>query len=200
MQSRAIFSGTHTCGTIVNPMRTKCDGSCVNAHSVDVSAADGRLGKMAHHRRSDLPSAVGLIHDQRSHFRHTGAERRELRAPDDRITRVRHDEAAGVLLEILDGPRQQVPDLEVLADQAMDGGHVCRTSGPKRDGSVHWAPPAAVAMALSSNPTASSISVDVMMNGGSSRTTVSAVRLMSNPRLAPPQPPALRDDRARDPR
>ena len=34
VQSCAIFSGTQMCGTIVKPMLTKCDGSCVNAHSV----------------------------------------------------------------------------------------------------------------------------------------------------------------------
>ena len=35
MQSCEIFSGTQMCGTIVKPMRTKCDGSCVKAHSVE---------------------------------------------------------------------------------------------------------------------------------------------------------------------
>ena len=33
-QSAATFSGSHVCGTIENPKRTKNRGSCVNAHSV----------------------------------------------------------------------------------------------------------------------------------------------------------------------
>ena len=42
VQSCAIFSGTQMCGTIVKPMRTKCDGSCVNAHSVEKPLAVAR--------------------------------------------------------------------------------------------------------------------------------------------------------------
>ena len=44
---------------------------------------------------------MGLIDAERPHFRHTAAERRELSATNDRIARVRHHEAAGVLLEVL---------------------------------------------------------------------------------------------------
>ena len=38
VQSWAIFSGIQMCGTIVKPRRTKCDGSCVKAQSVEYPA------------------------------------------------------------------------------------------------------------------------------------------------------------------
>ena len=88
-QSRSIFSGTHTCGTIVKPRRTKCDGSCVNAHSV-AKPLRGAVGReLLDQLRTDVPAARVLVDDERADFGDLAAERRQLGAADDRRRRSR---------------------------------------------------------------------------------------------------------------
>ena len=110
VQSCAIFSGTQMCGTIVKPMRTKCDGSCVNAHSVE-NPLRGRRGRdLADELRTDVAAAERLVDDERAHLGDLAAERRQLGAADDGVVDRGHDEPRHVPLDVLDAPRQQVAD------------------------------------------------------------------------------------------
>ncbi len=131
VQSCAIFSGTQMCGTIVKPMRTKCDGSCVNAHSVENPLAVAVVATSRHELRTDVAAAERLVDDERAHFGDLAAERRQLGAADDGVVDRGDDEPRHVPLDVLDAPRQQVADLEVVRDEPVDGRHVRRTRGPQ---------------------------------------------------------------------
>ncbi len=131
MQSCAIFSGTQMCGTIVNPMRTKCDGSCANAQSVENPPDRGGRGDSRHELRADVAAAECLVDDERAHFGDLAAERRELRAADDRFVDLGDDEPRDVPLDVLDASRQQMAGVEVVRDEPVDGRRVRRTRGPQ---------------------------------------------------------------------
>ncbi len=98
VQSWAIFSGTHTCGTIVKPSLTKCEGWCVNAHSVANPRAAPRRRELRDQPRPNLVSALVLVNDERPDFGHGAAERRELRAGDHHAVAGRDNEAGGVIV------------------------------------------------------------------------------------------------------
>ena len=102
MQSCAIFSGTQMCGTIVKPMRTKCDGSCVNAQSVENPPAVAVAATVRHELGADVAAAECLVDDERAHFGDLAAERRELRAADDRLVDLGDDEPRDVPLDVLE--------------------------------------------------------------------------------------------------
>ena len=89
VQSCAIFSGTQTCGTIVKPRRTKCDGSCVNAHSVEKPRSRAGRRACVDQRDPMCWPRMRLVHDERAHLGDVGAERRELAAADDASARAR---------------------------------------------------------------------------------------------------------------
>ena len=66
------------------------------------------IGQRGHERDARALAAAGLVDDERADFGDLGAERRQLAAADDGVVRDRDDEAAGVRLDVLERPRQQV--------------------------------------------------------------------------------------------
>ena len=131
VQSCAIFSGTQMCGTIVKPMRTKCEGSCANAQSVENPRSRPLGGHALDELRSDLAAAEPLVNHQRSHLRHVAAERREFSAAYDRVLDERHHEPRRVLTNVVEAPRQKMTCLEIVDDQSMDLCRVGRAGGPE---------------------------------------------------------------------
>src|SRR5262249_26067054 len=125
-----------------------------------------------------------FVDHERSHFRHLAAQARELAAPDDRAVADRDHEARRVLLDVLERARQQVTGAQVRGDERVDGGRVFRDAGSKLNGdrAQCFGSSTAGAIADSGSGRASSISISVITNGGSRRTTVSDVRLTSSRR------------------
>ena len=119
MQSWAIFSGTHMCGTMVKPSLTKCDGWCVNAQSVakpraapaDASSVTSRgpiwFPRTCSSTTSDRTSATVLLNGASSAQRN----HRPVVFGDDEAGRVRDD--------LVNRPGQQVPGFEVVGDQPV---------------------------------------------------------------------------------
>src|SRR5439155_624210 len=142
-----------------------------------------------HH--ADAGAARLPVDGQRPHLGDVRAERRELGAADDPPCANGDDEAVRVNGELAERPRQQMPFLPVCRDQRVQllrfGGvgrpqrDVARRRRPRPWRFDHAAAPNAV-RAASRRPSASSASASVMTSGGSSRTTVSAVRFTMTPR------------------
>ena len=122
VQSCAIFSGTHMCGTIVKPILTKCEGWCVNAHSVAKPRAAAPAASSVTSRGPICRPRGVLIDDERPDFGDRLAERRQLGAADDRAVVLRDDETRRVLDDVVERAREQVPDLEVVRNQLVHRG------------------------------------------------------------------------------
>ncbi len=138
----------------------------------------GELGQQAW---PDPVAAGLLIDDQRAHLGDRPAQRRQLRASNDALIRLRDNETRGVFDDVVDRARQEVADLEIVRNQPVDVGRI----GYVRPSEAHHGhcccPPKAAISAASSSAIPSSISSAVMMYGGSSRTTVSEVRFTRRP-------------------
>jgi hypothetical protein len=69
-----------------------------------------------HECPADAARSSGWIHHQRPYFSDGRCERREFGAPDDTSTHDSDDEAAGVLLELVECARQEMALSRVCGD------------------------------------------------------------------------------------
>src|SRR5829696_7492885 len=143
------------------------------------------IRKRGDQRNPGTLPAGRLVDDEGADLRHLRTQRGQFAAADDVDVGDCHDKAVGVPLDVFERGRKQVPDAEVRGDQIVNGGRVSGDTGAKLNvDHIHEraSPTTADAIAASSSGSASSISFSVMTYGGSRRTTVSDVRLISNRR------------------
>ena len=118
-QSVAIFSGSHVCGTMVKPRRTKCVASCVNAQRVPNCSRRAVAPSDSIKRRSEALAAMGRIDHERADLGNGAAERRQFGAADERVAGHDHEEALRVATQILERARQQMALVEAGHDQRV---------------------------------------------------------------------------------
>ena len=106
-QSSAIFSGSHACGTSEKPSRAKYAGLVRERADRGVTVRARLAGQQLDERPPVARAAQMVVHDQRTHFGHAAAERRQLRTPCDVAVVNDHEETVGVPGDLLFGPRQQ---------------------------------------------------------------------------------------------
>ena len=164
VQSWAIFSGTHMCGTIVKPSLTKCDGWCVKAQSVAKPRAAPRR------RPARSPAAGRSGFRGRARRRRATAPRRRCRsaarAPRSAITApscsaTMKRGACATISSIVRGSRCPASRLSAISRSTAGGVRLGRL--PECHHRHARGPPNAAISAASSSPIASSISAAVMM-------------------------------------